>query len=195
MPADAPLGRGPKVRAAVLAATIDELAEQGYAAFAVENVAKRAGVHKTTVYRRWPERDGLIADALSESVTTDIAIPDTGALEDDLRQLARGLVSWVKSPGGQAVLAVLLSERIGATRPPDAVRHIFRDRIRQALPIVDRAVTRGQLPSGIDPSELVKAVVAPIYFRALITREKLTDATADNAVRLALAGAHSGVFG
>lgn len=195
MPADPPLGRGPKVRAAVLAATIDELAEHGYAAFAVENVAARAGVHKTTVYRRWPERDALIADALTESVSTEIRIPDTGSIEDDLRELAHGLVSWVKSPGGQAVLAVLLSERIGSTPPPDAVRHIFRDRIRQSLPVVGRAVARGELPPGIDPAELMKAVVAPIYFRALITREKLTATTADNAVRLALAGARSGVFG
>lgn len=194
MSADAPLGRGPKVRAAVLAATVDELAEQGYAAFAVENVAKRAGVHKTTVYRRWPDRDALITDALSDSVSAEIPVPDTGSVEEDLRALARGLVFWMKSPGGQAVLAVFMTERSGSA-PPLAVRHIFRDRIRQTLPVVARAIERGELPSGTDPAELVKALVAPIYFRALITREPLTDATADNAARLALAGAHAGVFG
>ncbi|WP_406231370.1 TetR/AcrR family transcriptional regulator [Nocardia sp. NBC_01009] len=194
MSSTAPLGRGPKVRAAVLAATVDELGEHGYAALTVENVARRAGVHKTTVYRRWPDRDALIADALGDSVTTDIPIPDTGSIDEDLRGLARGLVAWVKSSGGQAVLSVLLSETTGAARPPDAVRHVFRDRIRTSLPVVGRAIERGELPTGTDAAELVKALVAPIYFRALITREPVTDATADAAARLALTGARAGLF-
>ncbi|WP_330249331.1 TetR/AcrR family transcriptional regulator [Nocardia sp. NBC_00565] len=190
----APPGRGPKVRAAVLDAAVRELGEQGYAAFNVENVARRAGVHKTTVYRRWPERDALIADALAESVTAEIPIPDTGSIDTDLRGLARSLVTWLKSPGGQAVLAVLLSETAGSARPPDVVRHIFRDRIRQALPVVGRAVERGELPANTDAAELVKALVAPIYFRTLITREQVTDDTADSAARLALTGARAGLF-
>ncbi|MEV6432115.1 TetR/AcrR family transcriptional regulator [Nocardia sp. NPDC051463] len=194
MSSTAGLGRGPKVRAAVLAATVEELAEHGYAALTVENVARRAGVHKTTVYRRWPDRDALIADALGDSVTTDIPIPDTGSIDEDLRGLARGLVTWVKSSGGQAVLSVLLSETTGAARPPDAVRHVFRDRIRTSLPVVGRAIQRGELPAGTDAAELVKALVAPIYFRALITRESVTAATADAAARLALTGARAGLF-
>ncbi|WP_067814868.1 TetR-like C-terminal domain-containing protein [Nocardia inohanensis] len=141
------------------------------------------------------DRDASIADALGETVSADMRIPDTGSIEDDLRELARGLVEWVKSPGRQAVLAVLLAERTGSARPPDAVRHIFRDRIRQALPVVARAVDRGELPPGVDAAELVKAVVAPIYFRALITREQLTGTIAEKAVQLALTGARAGVFG
>ncbi|MFF2556357.1 TetR/AcrR family transcriptional regulator C-terminal ligand-binding domain-containing protein [Nocardia sp. NPDC058058] len=195
MSPDAPLGRGPKVRTAVLAAAVAELAELGYAGFVVDNVARRAGVHKTTVYRRWPDRDALIADALADSAAAEIPLPDTGSVEADLRALARGLVAWVKSPGGQAVLAVLVSETAGSASPPTVVRHVFRDRIRQALPIVSRAIERGELPADADPVEVIKALVAPIYFRALITRERLTDATADSAARLALAGAHAGVFG
>jgi AcrR family transcriptional regulator len=50
------VGRGPKVRAAVLAATLEELAAVGYAALTVDDVARRAGVHKTTIYRRWEDR-------------------------------------------------------------------------------------------------------------------------------------------
>ncbi|MFD0364329.1 TetR/AcrR family transcriptional regulator [Nocardia sp. GCM10030253] len=195
MSSAAPLGRGPKVRTAVLAATVDELGEQGYAALTVENVARRAGVHKTTVYRRWPDRDTLIADALAESVTAEIPIPDTGSIDEDLRGLARSLVAWVKSSGGRAVLSVLLSETAGSSRPPDAVRHVFRDRIRKSLPVVGRAIERGELPVGTDAAELVKALVAPIYFRTLITREQVTEATADAAARLALTGARAGLFG
>ena len=62
-----PAGRGPKVRAAVLAATLAELTENGYAALTVDSVARRSGVHKTTIYRRWKDREGLVADAVADS--------------------------------------------------------------------------------------------------------------------------------
>ncbi|MEV4123483.1 TetR/AcrR family transcriptional regulator [Nocardia sp. NPDC049707] len=191
----APLGRGPKVRAAVLAAAVDELSEHGYAAFTVDNVAQRAGVHKTTVYRRWPDRDDLIADALADSVAAEIPIPDTGSIEDDLRALARSLVAWISSPSGRAVLAVMLANATGQPAPPASTRHAFRDRIRKALPVVTRAVERGELAAGTNPAELIKTLVAPIYFRALITRESVDDSTADAAAAVAMAAARAGVFG
>ncbi|MGW5382719.1 TetR/AcrR family transcriptional regulator [Nocardia sp. NPDC003963] len=190
----APLGRGPKVRAAVLATTIAELGEHGYAAFTIDNVARRTGVHKTTVYRRWPDRDTLIAEALTASVATEIPIPDTGSIDDDLRTLARSLVEWITSPGGRAVLAVLPTGPTGAPTPSDPVRHVFRDRIRRALPLVDRAVARGELPTDTDAAELIKALVAPFYLRVLITSEKVDNRTADTAAAVALTAARAGVF-
>ncbi|WP_218025247.1 TetR/AcrR family transcriptional regulator [Nocardia jejuensis] len=188
-------GRGEKVRTAVLAATLDELGAHGYAALTVDNVARRAGVHKTTVYRRWPDRDGLIADALSDSVDSEISIPDTGSIETDLRALARTLVVWIDSPSGRAILAAALSDAVGLPRPPDSIRHVFRDRIRRALPIVDKAMDRGELPRGTDPARMLKTLAAPIYMRALITHEPLDEAAADAAARLALTAARAGLFG
>lgn len=189
----APPGRGPKVRAAVLAAAVDELSERGYAAFTIENVAQRATVHKTTVYRRWPDRDALIADALDESVATELPLPDTGSLDEDLRALARGLVAWINSPSGRAVLAVMVPAA-GSPPPPDTTRHAFRNRIRRALPIVPRAIARGEIPAGTDPAEMLKTLVAPIYFRVLIPRETVTDHTADAAAAVTLIAARAGLF-
>ena len=66
-----PAGRArPEIRAAVLAATLAELTENGYAALTVDNVARRSGVHKTTIYRRWKDREGLVADAVAERAAT-----------------------------------------------------------------------------------------------------------------------------
>ncbi|MET8871860.1 TetR/AcrR family transcriptional regulator [Nocardia sp. NPDC004278] len=177
----------------MLAATVVELSERGYSAFTVDNVAQRAGVHKTTVYRRWPDRDALIADALADSVAAEIPIPDTGSVEDDLRALARSLVGWINSPSGRAVLAVMLPSA-GLPSPPDATRHVFRDRIRRALPVVARAITRGEIPSGTDAAEVIKTLVAPIYLRVLITGESVDDTTADAAAALSLTAARAGLF-
>src|ERR1039457_442367 len=85
-----PAGRGPKVRAAVLAATIAELTENGYAALTGANVARRSGVQKTTIYRRWKDREGLVADAVANLATTArMPFPDTGDIGADLLRLAR----------------------------------------------------------------------------------------------------------
>ncbi|HEU5433227.1 MAG TPA: TetR/AcrR family transcriptional regulator [Thermomicrobiales bacterium] len=187
--------RGSNVRAAVLAAALAELAEAGYAALTVDNVAQRAGVHKTTVYRRWPDRERLVADALTDHIAAEVPIPDTGAIDADLREHARALVRWLNSPTGRAVIGTLVSD---AGRIPDiaAIKHrFFDDRFHRAEPIIQRAIARGELPVATDPSALVKAAVAPIYLRLLVTAEPIDDAVADQAARAALAAARAGALG
>lgn len=188
------VGRGPKVRAAVHAATLAELVDKGYAALTVDNVAQRAGVHKTTVYRRWADRESLVVDALSEHIAADVPVPDTGAVETDLRELARSLVSTMTSPGGQAVLAAMFSDAVRLPEIADARRRVFNDRFRRAEPVIARAIERGDLPADADSEEVLKALAAPIYFRLLISTEPVDEATADHAAALALAAARAGVL-
>ncbi|MFI6791279.1 TetR/AcrR family transcriptional regulator [Nonomuraea sp. NPDC050383] len=189
-----PVGRGAKVRAAVHAATLAELLDKGYAALTVENVAQRAGVHKTTVYRRWKDRESLLTDALAEHMAMDIPVPDTGGIETDLRALARSLVQSFTSPTGQAVLAAMFT---GAAHLPEiaaARRHVFDDRLARAEPVVTRAVERGELAGDTDPAELFKTLVAPIYLRLLMTADPVDETTADQAVRVTLAAARAGAL-
>jgi AcrR family transcriptional regulator len=189
-----PPGRGAKVRAAVLAAALAELTEGGYAALTVERVARRAGVHKTTVYRRWQDRETLVADALTAHVAVDVPVPDTGSVETDLRDLARAVVRFLTSPTGRAVLAAVLSD---AARVPEIAilkRSFFDDRFRRAEPVVARAVERGEVPPHTDPAALVAALVAPIYFRLVIAAEPVDERTADDAARAALAAARAGAL-
>ncbi|MFD7610765.1 TetR/AcrR family transcriptional regulator [Streptomyces sp. NPDC059828] len=188
------VGRGNKMRAAVLAATIKELAETGYAALTVDAVAQRAGVHKTTIYRNWKTSDGLVADALACHFATDIPIPDTGAVESDLRALARSLVATMTTQAGRALLTTALSDAERMPQLAEIKRALFEDRFRRAEPVVTRAVERGELPMETDPAELLKALVAPIYFRLVFTGEPVDEATADQAVDVALAAAHARVL-
>ncbi|MFF7453928.1 TetR/AcrR family transcriptional regulator [Kitasatospora sp. NPDC008115] len=189
------IGRGEKVRAAVLTAALAELDDIGYAALTMDGVAQRAGVHKTTVYRRWKDRDALILDALTGRIAGDIPIPDTGDLDGDLRALARGLAAWLGSPAGAAVLAVMLSDAARAPGIAEVRAGIFADRLRRAEPVVVRAVERGELPAGIDPAEVIKNLAAPLYFRALITGEPVDERAADRAARAVLAAARHGGLG
>ncbi|MEV4244555.1 TetR/AcrR family transcriptional regulator [Streptosporangium canum] len=189
-----PVGRGPKVRAAVLAATLAELTGGGYAALTVDNVAHRAGVHKTTVYRRWKDRESLVVDALGEHIAADIPAPDTHAVETDLRELARSLVRTMTGTTGQAIIATMLSDAVRVPEIADLRRRLFDDRLRRSRPVIARAVERGELPAGTDPDELLKTLAAPIYFRLLITAETVDETTADDAARVALAAARAGAL-
>ena len=188
------VGRGPKVRAAVLAATLAELAERGYAGLTVENVARRAGVHKTTIYRRWGDCERLVVDALTDHVAMEVPIPDTGAVATDLREHARALVRWLTSPIGRAIMAATLSDAARVPEVADVNRRYFDDRFRRAEPIVARAIARGELPDDTDPAELVKAMIAPIYLRFLVTADPIDETTADQAAQAALAVARAGLL-
>lgn len=188
------VGRGPKVRSAVLAATLAELRDKGYAALTVDGVAQRAGVHKTTVYRRWKDREALVVDALAEHFAADIPTPDTGSIESDLRLLARALVDSMTGPIGTAVQVAMHSDAGRLPEIAEARRQIFADRFRRAEPVVSRAVERGELPPGTDPVLVLSTLAAPIHFRLLVSGEPVDQTVADRAAGVTLAAARAGVL-
>ena len=189
-----PVGRGRKVHDAVMAATLLELADRGYAAMSVDDVARRAGVNKTTVYRRWKDRQSLVVDAITDQIAGDVPIPDTGAVDSDLRDLAHAVIQTLTSTTGQAIMRTML---VGAAHLPEVAqvkRRFFDDRIRRAEPIVARAVRRGELAANTDPAELIKTLIAPIYLRLLVTSEPLDAAFAEQTANVALAAARAGAL-
>jgi AcrR family transcriptional regulator len=189
-----PVGRGPKVHRAVLAATVAELAENGYTGLTVEKVARRSGVHKTTVYRRWKDRESLVADAIAELSSVEIPAADTGDVDADLRAYARSLVTMLTSPVGRALRTTLEPDAARNSQLVSAKMRFLHDRFQRAAPMIMGAAGRGQLPAGTDPGELVRAVIAPIYLRLLVTAEPVDRSTADAAAAAALAAARAGVF-
>jgi AcrR family transcriptional regulator len=189
-----PIGRGHKVRTAVLAATLTELTESGYHALSIDNVARRAGVHKTTVYRRWPTREDLVVDALVDHINVEVPVPDTGCIESDLRELGRSFIHWANSTSGRAVLATMLADGIRFAEIADARRTFYTDRFQTAGVVITRAIERGELPASVDRVKMLKSLLAPIYFRLLVMPEPIDESTADYAAKLALAAARAGVF-
>jgi AcrR family transcriptional regulator len=190
-----PAGRGPKIRAAVLAATLAELTETGYTALTVDNVARRAGVHKTTIYRRWKDRESLVADAVAErAASAKMPFPDTGDIGTDLLRLARMTVAFLTSPAGRIVVTSSTSDVGRIPEVAGAKRRFFEALFRQAEPVVSGAIARGELPADTDPAELVRTLLAPIYLRLLVTGEPIDRTTADNAAKVTLAAARAGAL-
>ena len=189
-----PGGRTARVRAVVLEATVAELIEHRYAGLTVEGVAARAGVNRTTLYRRWGGRDALIVDAVEAFAAAEAKVPDSGDIEEDLRLWARSILATLTGPVSGALVRAVFG---GAGDSPQV--HQLRHRfwlIRSALvmPMVHRAIERGQLPAGTAGAEVIRHVGAPLYYRLLVLGEPLTPEAADLAARVTATAARAGVF-
>ncbi|HUP73553.1 MAG TPA: TetR/AcrR family transcriptional regulator [Acidimicrobiales bacterium] len=190
-----PGGRTARTREAVYAATLAELVARGYAQTSVEAIAQRAGVHKTTVYRRWCTKDQLVAEALAHAATERTEVADTGDIDDDMRTLARAVVATLTSRDGLAIVRALVAEAPNSPELGEVLRSFWTSRWAHVGPIITAAIERGQLPPATSPSELMKFIAAPLYYQLLMTDEPLSDQSADRAAAAALAAARAGVLG
>jgi AcrR family transcriptional regulator len=187
-----PGGRSARVRADVMEATLAELAEVGFGSLSLEGVAKRAGVHKTTIYRRWGSRENLVLDALLERGRETVPIPDTGSLREDLLTYGREIAHSLKG-SDEVVATVRTIASVGDGSPlADASRRFWKERFELAGEMVERAITRGEVPPDTDPKTVVEVVVATIYFRLLLSRDPIADRFIEGITELAAPPARSG---
>jgi AcrR family transcriptional regulator len=164
------------------------LADHGVAGLNVNDVAARAGVHETSIYRRWGTRDKLILDAVLDDSERSLPIPDTGRLRSDLIALLNELANYLTSPLGCALAHVMAV----AGRDPvtdDARAEFWRARRQVVQPIFERAIARGELPATTDCALLMETVSAPLHYRTLISHEPLDPAWQSRVIDLVLGGA------
>jgi AcrR family transcriptional regulator len=186
-----PGGRAARVRAAVLAATEELLMEVGYDELTVDEVARRAGVHKTTVYRRWPTKPELISDAVREESAVAVPIPDTGSLVEDLRQLARHVARNVGTAGAALRTRTIVAVAASSDELATGINAFWSHRLASCAPIVERAIERGDIPRDTDPDLVIETLVGPIWLRLLVTGESIDDELADRIAELVEAGARA----
>jgi len=189
-----PGGRTARTRAAVLQAVVGELIDHGYAGTTVERVAARAGIAKTTIYRRWDSLDGLLADLMTEQAAREIAVPDEGDLDGDLRALARGVVASLQDPAIKAALASMVAAAVQNPAAREVLSRFLASRTAQVTVIIDRAVQRGELPAGTDAAAVIGTGTALIYYRLFVAGEPASEDLADSAAAAAAAAARAGVF-
>jgi AcrR family transcriptional regulator len=174
-------GRSARIRAAVLDATLTTLAEDGDA-FGIPHVAARAGVHETSIYRRWGTRDALIVDAITSRIGEEIPLPDTGTLRGDLVTFLERSIQFLASPlGTQLVRATATTTDIGNT---DMRQAYWPGRLDRLGEIFTRAVARGEIPAAADWRLAAEMLFAPLYFRLLITHTPLETALAERIADL-----------
>ena len=189
-----PGGRTARIRAAVLDATGDAIAENGFAGLDLADVARRAGVGKTTMYRRWGDTAALVADLLVDMAEQSLPRAETGDLLGDLRENARLVVRTLVDARQARLFRAVIAASTGDERTAVALRRFYRTRIDEWAPCVEQAVARGEVPAGTNAREVVTAVSAPLYYRLLASGEPLDEAAADRAAVAAVAAARAGAY-
>ena len=180
--------RSEQARQAILRTTLKILGKNGFSDFKIEEVAARASVGKATVYRWWPNKGALIADAFASSTTRKLRFPDTGSVYADMSQQMRQLIKVFRSRRGRIVSAILAAGQ----RDKDLIE-AFRERFlwprrREAYATLRRGIERGELRRDLDPDLLLDSLYGPIYMRFLIQHDRLTPEFVDRLCALVLAG-------
>jgi AcrR family transcriptional regulator len=180
--------RSEESRQSILNSTLKLLKQDGFPELSIEAIAADANVGKTTVYRWWPTKAALVADAFSASADHELRFPNTGSVENDMRLQMRGLIRIFRSQRGKVVAALLAGGQSDAE-----LLEAYRDRFlwprrRQAYQTLQRAVDRGELPKGCDFDLILDALYGPILMRFLIRHIKLQESLADELCELVLQG-------
>jgi AcrR family transcriptional regulator len=190
-----PGGRSARIRAAVLAATVHELGATGLAGLSLEAVARSAGVHKATLYRRWGDRDQLVLELMKEQATETVPVPDTGALRTDLIALAQAAVANAASPSVEPIVRAAIAEVPHSAGVARAAREFWEERLALDAKIIERATARGELPARTAARAVIETLLGALHLRLLITGEPADTATITSTVDLIISGlasAHPG---
>ncbi len=181
-----PGGRNALVRAQILGATAELVARDGIAGFRYEEVAERAGVHKTSVYRNWPDREELVAEALLQYAEDLASITDTGDIRRDLVDYLAALASGLDTPFGQALmLAVQPTHENAVVR--QTVARILEERGAALRQRVHLAVDRDELPP-VDSAFLGEMISGPVHLIVNRGIRPFTRPDAERIVDVVLAG-------
>jgi AcrR family transcriptional regulator len=174
-PAGAAVLRG-DITAAIRNAVMNELAEVGYGRLSIEAVARRAGVGKTAIYRRWSNKLEMVLEIVSEVAGRSVPLPDTGSFEGDLTLLMMIVSRALQHRIASQIIPDLMAE---AARNPQIAETLQKAlRAHQTAvgdKLVGQAVARGELPAGADPELAVDLIVGPLYWRLAVARTPISD--------------------
>jgi AcrR family transcriptional regulator len=174
---------------AILTATAELLADRGLSAMSIEEVAARAGVGKTTIYRRWPSKGLLALDAFVTSFREAQPPNDTGTLRGDLLAALHG---WVRAVT-QTPMGPMLTSLIAEAQHDPELRGAWRDRVLEPLRVqhrimLDRAVERGEIPASVDRDVVLDLFFGAAEHRLLLGHLPMTDAFIGKVVDVILDG-------
>jgi len=166
--------RDPRIDDAVLRATAQLIGKTGYADLSVDAIARRAGTSKPAIYRRWPSKAHLVHEAVFP-IGDATALPDTGSLAGDVREMMRRTVAVLTSPAARAALPGLVGEMATDLTLHTALLERFGDILSRGLTErLDAAAARGEVRPEVTAADLVEAL-AGITFLALLTRGAALD--------------------
>ena len=166
----------------MLTTTFELLGESGVGGFTVDEVARRSGVAKTTIYRHWPTREALVIDACSR-ISDEQEVPDTGSLEGDVTAILTNIGYLLGTARWSSVLPSIVD---AAERDPqfaDIHRKIQHGHAAPLREVIDRAAGRGEIAATADRSTMIAGLMGPLFYRRWFSREPIDEQFVKRIVR------------
>jgi AcrR family transcriptional regulator len=185
--------RSDQVEQAILHAASDLLAERGLDAMTIEDVATRAGVGKSSIYRRWPTKGTLALDAFLIDFLTQQPPVDNGSLEVDLRE---ALTQWsnavVGTPTGRALVGLIAAAQFDSDLSEGWIERVMTPVREQHRMMVERAIERGEIPADADVDVIMDLLYGAAYHRLLQGHLAITTQFIELVARMVANGAKFG---
>ncbi|MGY0501082.1 TetR/AcrR family transcriptional regulator [Nocardia sp. FBN12] len=177
----------PAITKSITDAVLVELAEHGYARLSMEAVAKRAGVGKSALYRRWPSKQDMAIAVVSELSVGLAPAPDTGSLRGDVRGILASMLEWLSHPLFFRILPDLVAEMARNPELAAAIEAMIGiPRRARGAEILQRAVARGELSPGLDLEIALDVLAGPLYWRLSVRRGRLEPGYLDSLTEVLL---------
>jgi AcrR family transcriptional regulator len=174
-PAGAAVLRG-DITAAIRNAVMNELAEVGYGRLSIEAVARRAGVGKTAIYRRWNNKLEMVLEIVEDVAGRSVPLPDTGSFAGDLQLIMMIVSRALQHRIASQIIPDLMAEAARNPQIAETLQKALRTH-QQAVgdKLVGQAVARGELPAGTDPEVAVDMILGPLYWHLAVSRTPLAE--------------------
>jgi AcrR family transcriptional regulator len=167
--------RDARATPAILFATLQVIAEEGFAKFSVDKVAAAAGVGKATIYRRWPSKEELVHDAVAQ-IVTNLPEPDTGSLRGDVLEFNRQLLAQGDAlPAMTRVIPALVAESAWDPRLQAVLDQLLAARADCGYAVIRRAKARGELAEDVPDGLLIDLSSGWFFWRMALVKERPTD--------------------
>ncbi|MBP3964169.1 TetR/AcrR family transcriptional regulator [Paenibacillus lignilyticus] len=166
--------RDVKLQQLILSVSYELLLENGYESVTIEKIAETAGVSKATIYKWWPNKAAVVADGFFKAAASQMPVPDTGSVMEDILIHATNLAVFMESKEGN-----MIAELIGQGQMNQTLMKVFREyyvkpRRSESAMILTRGINRGELSPNLDVNSSIDLLYGPLFYRLLVSGESFT---------------------
>jgi AcrR family transcriptional regulator len=176
---------------AILAAAYDLLLENGFGTVTVEKIAERAKVSKATIYKWWPNKAAVVMDSFLSAAMSRLPVPDTGSVINDIVIQVTNLARFLTSREGKVINEFIAEGQFDLKLAEEYRARYFNPRRLDSRHILERGVKRGELKKDLDLELCIDLIYGPLFYRLLVTGEKLDEAFIETLINYAFEGIKS----
>jgi AcrR family transcriptional regulator len=166
------LGRPPRSEAVshkkIIDAVFQLMREKPLDAVSIEEIARRAGVGKPTIYKWWPNKAALLLDMFKERVVPSFPLDSTATAEEALRKQAKALVRKLNGTFGTVSSQIIAEGQSDPAVIKEYRDHYVRMRRELTIPVIERGYETGEFTRHVEPHLLIDMIYGPIYYRLLV---------------------------